>query len=90
MIELKKIGFLELKINWNNIFSEEKRIFKLIMPASLASGLGQINIFVDMFYASRFIGAASGLAYGNFLILAPLGILSNTIILPLLTNFSIY
>ena len=41
-----------------------------------------------MFFASSFQGAASGLAYGNFLIQAPLGILSNSLILPLLTKFS--
>ena len=41
-----------------------------------------------MFFASGFKGAASGLAYGNFLIQAPLGILSNTLILPLLPKFS--
>ena len=41
-----------------------------------------------MFFASSFQGAASGLAYGNFLIQAPLGILSNALILPLLPKFS--
>jgi len=41
-----------------------------------------------MLFASSFKGAASGLAYGNFLIQAPLGILSNTLILPLLPKFS--
>jgi len=41
-----------------------------------------------MFFASSFQGAASGLAYGNFLIQAPLGILSNSLILPLLPKFS--
>ena len=41
-----------------------------------------------MFFASSFQGAASGLAYGNFLIQAPLGVLSNALILPLLPKFS--
>jgi len=41
-----------------------------------------------MFFASSFQGAASGLAYGNYLIQAPLGILSNSLILPLLPKFS--
>jgi len=41
-----------------------------------------------MFFASSFPGAASGLAYGNFLIQAPLGVLSNVLILPLLPKFS--
>ena len=41
-----------------------------------------------MFFASSFQSAASGLAYGNFLIQAPLGVLSNVLILPLLPKFS--
>ena len=37
---------------------EEGRIFKLIIPASISSGLTQINVFIDMFFASSFQGAA--------------------------------
>ena len=86
--EIHKIGLLRLKTSWYFLNNEEKRIFSLIIPASVSSGLGQINVFVDMFFASSFQGAASGLAYGNFLVQAPLGILSNALILPLLPNFS--
>jgi len=86
--ELNKIGLLRLKSNSQLFNDEERRIFKLIIPASISSGLNQINVFVDMFFASSFQGAASGLAYGNFLIQAPLGILSNSLILPLLPKFS--
>ena len=86
--EIYKIGLLRLSSNWNFFKNEQKRIFNLIFPASISSGLGQINVFVDMFFASSFPGAASGLAYGNFLIQAPLGILSNSLILPLLPQFS--
>jgi len=86
--ETYKIGLIKFKFNLRKSFSEETRIFNLIIPASFSSGLGQINVFVDMFFASSFKGAASGLAYGNFLIQAPLGILSNALILPLLPKFS--
>ena len=88
LYEIYKIGLLNLKITWLKPTKAEKRILNLIFPASLASGLGQINVFVDMFFISSFRGAASGLAYGNLLIQAPLGILSNTVILPLLPKFS--
>ena len=88
LYEIYKIGLLDLKITLMKATHEEKRILNLILPASLASGLGQINVFVDMFFISSFRGAASGLAYGNLLIQAPLGILSNTLILPLLPKFS--
>ncbi|ABM71503.1 Uncharacterized membrane protein, putative virulence factor [Prochlorococcus marinus str. MIT 9515] len=86
--EINKIGLLRFKLGVQSVNSEEKRILKLIAPASISSGLGQINVFIDMFFASSFQGAASGLAYGNFLIQAPLGILSNVLILPLLPKFS--
>ncbi len=86
--ELQKIGLLKFEYKGHSIKDEEKRILKLIAPASISSGLGQINVFIDMFFASSFQGAASGLAYGNFLIQAPLGVLSNALILPLLPKFS--
>ena len=86
--EIKNIGLLRLESNFKLFKDEERRIFKLIIPASISSGLTQINVFIDMFFASSFQGAASGLAYGNFLIQAPLGILSNSLILPLLPKFS--
>ena len=86
--EIHKIGLFRFKLAWHLFKNEEKRIFNIIIPASISSGLGQINVFIDMFFASGFKGAASGLAYGNFLVQAPLGILSNALILPLLPKFS--
>ena len=88
LYEIHKIGLLNFKITWRQQTNAEKRILNLILPASLSSGLGQINVFVDMFFIASFRGAASGLAYSNLLIQAPLGILSNTVILPLLPKFS--
>tara|TARA_Y100001933_G_C18998475_1_gene563579 strand:- start:543 stop:2135 length:1593 start_codon:yes stop_codon:yes gene_type:complete len=81
-------GLLRTKFSSLNTVKEEKRIFNIIIPSSLASGLGQINVYVDMFFASSFKGAASGLTYSNFLIQAPLGLLSNILILPILPKFS--
>ncbi len=88
ILAINKIGLLRLGLTFNLFKDEERRIFKLIIPASISSGLSSINVFIDMFFASSFQGAASGLAYGNFLIQAPLGILSNSLILPLLPKFS--
>jgi len=86
--EMFKIGFIDFRGRIISFLDEEKRILKLIIPATFSSGLGQINVLVDMFFASSFKGAASGLAYGNFIIQAPLGILSNSLILPLLPKLS--
>ncbi len=87
-VEIHKIGLFRFKSAWLSINDEEKRIFKLFTPASISSGLGQINVFIDMFFVSGFQGAAAGLAYGNFLIQAPLGVLSSSLILPLLPKLS--
>ena len=86
--ETYKSNLIKFRFNLRKSFSEETRIFNLIIPASFSSGLGQINVFIDMHFASGIKGAASGLVYGNFLIQAPLGILSNILILPLLPKFS--
>ena len=85
---INQIGLLRLQCNLFSFIKQEKRILNLILPSCISSGLGQINVYVDMIFASSFQGAPSGLAYGNFLIQAPLGLLSNSLILPLLTRFS--
>ncbi len=87
-LQIHEIGLLRFNSIWHGFMDEEKRIFNLVIPVSFSSGLSQINVFVDMFFASSFPGAASGLAYSNFLIQAPLGILSNSLILPLLPAIS--
>jgi len=59
----------------------------MIAPASLSSGMIQINVFTDLFFASKIAGAAAALSYANFLVLAPLGIISSSILIPLLPVF---
>ncbi len=85
---LKKKGLFKfkLKLDWKNPGVQE--VWNIIIPASLSSGMLQINVFTDLFFASNIIGAASGLSYANFLVQAPLGIISNSIILPLLPVLS--
>ena len=87
-IETRRINLLKPNLELFKFKKLEVRIFKLIIPTTLSSGVGQINVLVDMFFVSGFQGAASALAYGNFLIQAPLGILSNSLILPLLPKLS--
>ena len=59
----------------------------MIAPASLSSGMIQINVFTDLFFASKLVGAAAALSYANFLVQAPLGIISSTILIPLFPVF---
>ncbi len=85
---LRKKGLFKLKLifNWRN--SSVHDVWKIIIPASLSSGMLQINVFTDLFFASNIVSAAAGLSYANFLVQAPLGLLSNAILLPLLPIFS--
>ena len=80
-------GIFEINLSIQAKFSEIKRAWEMIAPASLSSGMIQINVFTDLFFASQIVGAAAALSYANFLIQAPLGIISNTILIPLLPVF---
>ncbi|WP_269622335.1 murein biosynthesis integral membrane protein MurJ [Prochlorococcus marinus] len=85
---LKKKGLLKFKFNFDTEHSAIKEVWKIIIPATLSSGMLQINVFTDLFFASNILGAAAGLSYANFIVQAPLGIISNSIIIPLLPTFS--
>ncbi len=71
-----------------NIDTDVKQAIGIVIPATLSSSMLQINVFTDLIFASIIKGAASGLSYATFLIQAPLGIISNGLLIPLLPNFS--
>ncbi len=85
---LQRKGLLKLKLifDWGN--SGVQDVWKIIIPACLSSGMLQINVFTDLFFASNIAAAAAGLSYANFLVQAPLGLISNAVLLPLLPIFS--
>ena len=67
------------------IFSKKtERVSEPLHP-NFYSGLPKVRPSV---FASTIKGAASGLSYATFLIQAPLGIISNTILIPLLPLLS--
>ncbi len=82
-----KKGIFTINFSIQAKYSEIKRAWKMIAPASLSSGMIQINVFTDLFFASKIVGAAAALSYANFLVQAPLGIISSTILIPLLPVF---
>jgi putative peptidoglycan lipid II flippase len=63
-------------------------VLKIMAPATFSSGMLQINLYTDMYFASFIRSAPSGLRYSNILVQTPLGIISNIILLPLLPIFS--
>ena len=84
---LIKKGIFAINLSMIAKYSEIKRALRMIAPASLSSGMIQINVFTDLFFASKLVGAAAALSYANFLVQAPLGIISSTILIPLLPVF---
>ncbi len=84
---LIKKGIFAINLSIKTKYSELKRALQMIAPASLSSGMIQINVFTDLFFASKIVGAAAALSYANFLVQAPLGIVSNSILIPLLPIF---
>ncbi|MDY7021112.1 MAG: murein biosynthesis integral membrane protein MurJ [Cyanobacteriota bacterium] len=63
-------------------------VFKIMVPATLSSGLMSINVYVDLLFASYIPKAAAALSYAELLAQAPRGILSSTLLVPLLPAFS--
>lgn len=63
-------------------------VFKILGPATFSSGMMQINVYTDLFFASGIPGAAAALGYANLLVQTPLGIISNVILVPMLPVFS--
>jgi len=72
------------------ITSRIKKLFGLILPGAVGAGVYQINLLVDMFFASTLpVGAISFLFYADRLNQLPLGIIGvamGTALLPLLTR----
>ncbi|XP_060192520.1 LOW QUALITY PROTEIN: uncharacterized protein LOC132622028 [Lycium barbarum] len=92
------IQVLLLKGTWHEVISESwvdglksgdiYDLFSILVPAIFSSGLAQIASFTDLCFASHFPAAAAGLSYAFLLVMAPLGLLSSMVILPLLPTIS--
>ena len=80
------MGNLRLRFNWR--IPGLKDVMKVMAPATFSSGMLQINVYTDLYFASFIPMAAAAMRYGNLIVLTPLGIISNTILVPLLPVFS--
>lgn len=86
--EAIKTGF-RYKLILNFKEGEISRILRLMAPRSLAIGVNQINILIDSFVASFFIGGISVLTYANDIQTVPtqiFGIAIATAIFPMLAE----
>jgi len=80
------LGTLRLRFEFNR--PGVKEVMKVMGPATLSSGMLQINVYTDLFFASYIPQAAAALGYAGLLVQTPLGIVSNMLLVPLLPVFS--
>ena len=80
------MGTLKLRFNWHTPGVWD--VFKVMIPATLSSGMLYINLNVDQFFVSGIPGAAAGLRIATFIFITPLGIISNAILVPFYPVFS--
>ncbi len=80
------LGKLRLRLNWQ--LPGVSEVLRVLGPATLSSGMLQINLYTDLFFASSIPQAAAAMVYAGMLVQTPLGIISNMILVPLLPIFS--
>jgi putative peptidoglycan lipid II flippase len=83
------LGGLRLRFDFRR--PEVQDVLKVMGPATFSSGMLQINVWTDLFFASFIPNAAaavSAMGYAGLLVQTPLGILSNVILVPLLPVFA--
>ena len=85
---LAKQGLHKFQLVWDWKHAGVQEVLQVMGPATLSSGMLQINVFTDLFFASGILGAAAGLGYANLLVQTPLGLLSNALLVPLLPVFA--
>lgn len=80
------LGSIRLVRHWRH--TGVKELLQVMGPATLASGMLQINVVTDLFFASDILGAAAGMSYAGLVVLTPVGVLSSSILTPFLPALS--
>lgn len=88
LFALWQAGLGGLRFRFNLAQPGLKEVLKVMAPATFSSGMMQINVYTDLFFASYIPQAAAALGYAGLLVQTPLGIVSNVILVPLLPVFS--
>jgi putative peptidoglycan lipid II flippase len=83
-----KSGMGKLRFRWDWRISGVADVIRVMIPATLSSGMLHINVYTDLFFASFIPNAAAAMRYANFIVLTPLGIVSNMILVPFMPVFS--
>ncbi len=85
---LARQGLHRFQLVWDWHHPGVREVLQVMAPATFSSGMLQINVFVDLFFASGIAGAAAGLGYANLLVQTPLGLISNALLVPLLPVYA--
>jgi len=85
---LARQGLQRFRLVWDWHHPGVREVLQVMAPATFSSGMLQINVFVDLFFASGIVGAAAGLGYANLLVQTPLGLISNALLVPLLPVYA--
>ena len=85
---LARQGLNRFQLVWDWQDPGVREVLQVMGPATLSSGMLQINVFVSLFFASGIPAAAAGLGYANLLVQTPLGLLSNALLVPLLPVYA--
>lgn len=80
------MGTLKLRLNLKTPGVMD--VFKVMIPATLSSGMLYVNLSVDLFFVSGIDGAARAMQNATFIFITPLGIISNVILVPFYPIFS--
>ncbi|MGB5136713.1 MAG: murein biosynthesis integral membrane protein MurJ [Prochlorococcaceae cyanobacterium] len=86
--ELVRRGLHQFRLVWDWSDPGVREVLQVMGPATLSSGMLQINVFVSLFFASGIPAAAAGLGYANLLVQTPLGLISNALLVPLLPLYA--
>lgn len=86
---IRKLGY-HLQPNFNLVNNPNfKSVMELLFPAILSSTMGQITIYIDMFFASTLQeGAWTSVVFANRIFQFPVGILVTAFLVPLFPIFS--
>lgn len=81
-------GLGRLRLRFDTQDPAVKDVLNVLGPATFSSGMMQINVQVDLFFAAAIPGTIAALDYANLLVQTPLGIISNVILVPFLPIFA--
>ncbi|MEL6938853.1 MAG: murein biosynthesis integral membrane protein MurJ [Cyanobacteria bacterium J06598_1] len=85
---LWKSGLGRPRLGFNIKDPGVRDVMRVLAPATFASGTFQINVYTDLYFAAAVDGVAASLGFANLLVQAPLGIVSNIVLVPFLPIFS--